>query len=151
MDVLCLQETKCNEASIRVIALFLNFSHFCCVETNGRSGGLGMFWNDPLRFDVIDVSHHWIHGTLSSCYSKCLITCIYGPPKRHKRFKLWDFVESIGNPQIPWLLIRDFNQVLSVSDKSSSCSKIWGATRPLNLINNMGSLKFLVWAISTHG
>lgn len=81
-DFIFLQETKCNEAKIKCLASFLNFSNFVCIDADGRSGGLAVFWSAQLGFDVLSISKYWIHGVVSLPYDcKCLVTNVYGPPQ----------------------------------------------------------------------
>lgn len=57
------------------------------------------------------------------------------PPKTCNRYKLWDFIESTTDNNLPWLIIGDFNQVLQPSDKSSGSSKIVGANKMRDVMN----------------
>ena len=53
---------------------------------------------------------------------------VYRPPLVADRHKLWQFIEETSKQiQVPWLLVEDFNQVISEKEKRSKSTKIDGA------------------------
>lgn len=136
-DVLCLQETKCSLTKLQPLCLVLGFDFVVNVDANGKCGGLAVFWKHPYVFNVLSKCKYWIHGYLHSpAGHNIILSNIYGPPKRHKRYKLWDFIESIDDSCNPWLLIGDFNQIMSLNDKWAGSSRIRGNERPMEVFNS---------------
>ncbi|KAF7802526.1 reverse transcriptase [Senna tora] len=138
-DFLCLQETICNRVKLDRKLRWSSFDSIVSIDPVGRSGGLCLLWKQPLSFDLINISHNWIHGYLSGPNnSKILFIVVYGPPNLHNRNKLWDFLHSQSNNSIPWLLIGDFNQVLWRSDKLSTCKSCKGAENFQDTLETVG-------------
>lgn len=70
-----------------------------------------------------------------------MISNIYGQPKQHKRYKLWDFIKEVDDSMHPWLLIGDFNQVFFSRDKWQGSSKIRGNDMPIDTFHSKNLLE----------
>ena len=46
--VLCIVETQISKARVENLAGTLGFNHSYAVGSSGRSGGIGVFWNDGI-------------------------------------------------------------------------------------------------------
>lgn len=52
-----------------------------------------------------------------------ILSAIYASPKERHRKELWDYIINTRQCiSVPWLLLGDFNQVLSERDKSRGFS-----------------------------
>lgn len=52
------------------------------------------------------------------------MTSFYGHPITSKREETWSILESLGRAnQLPWLYIRDYNEIVSQSEKSGG--RLW--------------------------
>ena len=54
--VLCIVETQISKARVKSLAVTLGFNHAYAVSSVGRSGGIGLFWNDGIELDVFGYS-----------------------------------------------------------------------------------------------
>ena len=107
----------------------VGFDDFNGVDAEGSREGLIWLWKKGFKVEVIHKTLNWIHIELRQVDgSKMLIFGIYGPKKLIERYKLRDFMQSTNRQvNLPWLLIKDFNQVVHMEDKSSANSKLYGA------------------------
>ena len=56
------------------------------------------------------------------------LSCFYGCPENERRQTSWDLIRRLaGLSQLPWSIIGDFNDLLSIADK-------WGVPQELNLL-----------------
>lgn len=97
------------------------FAHCAGSDVAGRSGGSILVWYDEINIQVLDISPNWIHVLLHLDSEKnVLLSFIYGHQNPQYRYVLWDFMKSVAAVnEIPWLLIRDINQILYPQDKAS--------------------------------
>ncbi|XVF24392.1 hypothetical protein REPUB_Repub13aG0124000 [Reevesia pubescens] len=99
-----------------------DFPDFFRVEVNGFSGGIWLLW-DAAMVDIEVVAHssqliHAIVRLNNNC--KWLLTAIYGSPEVVERSMLWkSLILANEVHQLPWLVLGDFNQVLSADEKMS--------------------------------
>ncbi|XP_075103900.1 uncharacterized protein LOC142178417 [Nicotiana tabacum] len=73
-----------------------------------------------MQVNILMVTNQVIHCQVKDKGSQfeCCITFVYDKNKLHERKKLWDQLRMIYNTmQESWLVIGDFNSVLSVNDR----------------------------------
>ncbi|KAJ1270996.1 hypothetical protein BS78_06G095000 [Paspalum vaginatum] len=120
-SLLFLSETKMRDSKVRKFMRSLGFSGCFAVSSEGRSGGLALFWvqectvslkhYSPNIMDVIigsEASHIW------------RASFVYGEPRTELRHNFWVllcFVRSQWSG--PWLCAEDFNEVLSSDEHFS--------------------------------
>ncbi|XP_019093318.1 PREDICTED: uncharacterized protein LOC109129511 [Camelina sativa] len=82
------------------------------------SGGLASFWKS-----LVDVSILYQDARLVDCYindkiSSFYLSCIYGHPYPQYRPELWERLQRYAvNRDEAWIMIGDFNQIMSNSEK----------------------------------
>ena len=69
----------------------LLFDHVYCVEPEGLSGGLSLFWTKKVEIEVVEACRNYIH---TLCRVKddgdmWDATFVYGNPKFNERRHLW--------------------------------------------------------------
>lgn len=101
----------------------LNFRDSWCVELEGRSGGLALWWNRNVSIQVISSLSNWI-DVLIQQELEWHATFIYGNPVEQYHNVFLQRVKELVIPECPWLLIGDFNICNWNRDK-------WG-WRPIN-------------------
>lgn len=84
------------------------------MSSQGRSGGLGIFWNSPIKFEILGYPVYHIDCSVEDPGSEpWRMTLFYGEAQTHLRYQTWDILKGIGTlSNIPWLCIGDFNEVL---------------------------------------
>lgn len=121
-DIVCLVEPRVSgqKANFIIEQLGFNFSHW--VDSVGFSGGILVLWKDSLRIRIIKNHPQFISlGVDNFIPNKYfLIFFVYGSPDRSKRISLWEGLKAFSPTQpIPWLIMGDFNAILSPEDKKS--------------------------------
>jgi len=109
----------------------LGFDHCFVVSSNGRSGGLALFWRASFSCTVLNYSDNHINVEINdSSKGKWQFTGYYGFPEGRRRRASWDFLRNLANDtSLPWYILGDFNDILDAHEKRG------GALRPRWLIN----------------
>ncbi|KAA3471230.1 reverse transcriptase [Gossypium australe] len=102
---------------------FLNSHH---VEAIGFLEGIWIGWKNSVCLEIIYNHYQFIMAQVGSTSSpiSVFISFVYGSLNRQKSKDLWDILKSLipmGN--CPWVVIGDFNAILSSSEKSGGMSK----------------------------
>lgn len=99
----------------------LKFQHSIIIEPINHCGGIWVCWNsNNLTMINHDVHTRCVHlRVLYKPLNKhLLVTGAYFPAKEEEKQTFWDYIQSFHlNIDIPWLLIGDFNELLSSEDK----------------------------------
>lgn len=109
-----------NKANDIIEKLGFNFSHR--VEVVGFLGGIWVGWKDSIHIRIIQNHPQFIFLSVDNLIpdKSILISFVYGSPDRSKRNLLWKGLQSITpNNFTPWLIMEDFNAILSPVDKKS--------------------------------
>ncbi|KAK4381552.1 putative mitochondrial protein [Sesamum angolense] len=126
-SLIFLAETKCKKN--RIETLKRKFDLFgCCVESQGRSGGLALLWHKLLSVQLQSFGHHHIDATIypESETEAWRFTGFYGFADVACRQRSWDLLSTLKNQsRRAWLIVGDFNEILDDSEK------IGGRQRPL--------------------
>ncbi|KAL0337595.1 UNVERIFIED_CONTAM: hypothetical protein Scaly_2034600 [Sesamum calycinum] len=100
----------------------------CCVESQGRSGGLALLWHKSLSVQLQSFGHHHIDATVypESETEAWRFTGFYGFADVACRQRSWDLLSTLKNQsRRAWLIAGDFNEILDDSEKRG------GRPRPL--------------------
>ena len=75
----------------------LGFNKSYAVSSSGRSGGLGIFWNDEIKVEVVGYSKYHIDTLIDELVeSQVRITFVYGEAQVPERYKTWDMIRGIA-------------------------------------------------------
>ncbi|KAA3475888.1 reverse transcriptase [Gossypium australe] len=91
----------------------------------GFSGGIWVGWEDFIHIKIIQNHPQFTFLRVDNHIpnKSFLISFVYGSPDRSKRKLLWKGLQSMApNNTIPWLIMGDFNAILSPADKKSPTS-----------------------------
>ncbi|XP_075647222.1 uncharacterized protein LOC142618104 [Castanea sativa] len=104
-------------------------------DTIGYAGGLWLLWKsegvEVIQLAKTEQEIHVIIKVRSSDLS-WVLTCIYASPRLVERKLLWGNLSNVASlHSLPWLMLGDFNEVLSINDKSGG-----------NLVNMNRALRF---------
>lgn len=100
----------------------LGFGNCFAVDREGRSGGVAILWKNKYNFRVINYSMNYINmEVVDSSKGAWRLTGFYGIPHRSQRRQSWNIIRSLSSMSpLPWCIIGDFNDILSVEDKQGS-------------------------------
>ncbi|KAI9128717.1 hypothetical protein K1719_000200 [Acacia pycnantha] len=107
--------TKANKV---IKKLGFQFSHR--VEATGFSGGIWILWSPRVSIKVLVNQVQFVHMevTCVNQNSTFIFTAIYGNPQQQYRKFLWQDLDLLAdNISSPWLLVGDFNAILSSDDR----------------------------------
>jgi len=112
--VLCVLETQVHKTRVENLKSTLGFDNAFAVSSSGRSGGLGIFWNNKTRVELLPYSQYHIDAIISEAGSEpWRLTCVYGEAQVAERHKTWDMIKFIkASSPLPWVCMGDFNEVL---------------------------------------
>ncbi|XP_050232160.1 uncharacterized protein LOC126680912 isoform X1 [Mercurialis annua] len=143
--IVFLIETISSKVTIERIGRSMGFTEFFVVESVGRSGGLAFMWKDMDAVSVLGHSHHHIDLRISSPVGIWRLTGFYGYPERHRRRQSWNLLRSLSmSNNLPWCCLRDFNDLLSSSEKFGSVphpSWLFDRFRKVVIDANLSDLK----------
>ncbi|MBA0772642.1 hypothetical protein Gotri_007985, partial [Gossypium trilobum] len=124
-DIVCLVEPRVSGKKANLIIEKLGFNYSHRVEAVGFSGGIWVGWNEFIQIHIVRNHPQFILLRVNSFNpnNSFFISFVYGSPDRSKRKLLWDDLKS-ANPNLsfPWLIMGNFNAILSFSDKKSHVS-----------------------------
>jgi exonuclease III len=123
-DIVCLQETKMEAVSQRILLSMLgsDFSHILELPAVGASGGALIAWRQGLgsardhRIDSHSVSVQFCPVEGQSWW----LTCVYGPQGNEEKIQFMQKLQEIRAAcHGPWMLAGDFNLIYRAKDKNN--------------------------------
>ena len=115
-DVIFLSETKKKIVGMKKIKLKLGFVNGLYVQTQGKGGGLALFWKREFNLEIKSYSKFHIDAIVTEEGSgfSWRLTSFYSHPETHRRRESWRFLNTLNNQyRLPWLCFGDFNEILS--------------------------------------
>nr|POE52452.1 hypothetical protein CFP56_74007 [Quercus suber] len=109
------------------------FKHGLFVASNGSSDGLAMLWKETVKLDMQNffMSHidAWVDRGPGVGWWH--LTGFYGNPETRRRPESWAKLKHLRTTSsLPWLVIRDFNELMGMSEKER------GGNRPRQQMAN---------------
>ncbi|XP_057444496.1 uncharacterized protein LOC130736723 [Lotus japonicus] len=124
-DLVFLMETRKKAFEIQKTKMPSGLVHSIGVDCNGegksRGGGLACYWSSSLDVNIISLSsnHIQMEVTTTIIDSKMVVTGIYGHPEAPQKWRTWELIKKLTpDPEVPWLCLGDFNEVLKSSEKT---------------------------------
>ena len=116
--MLCVLETQVHKTCVKGLKTTLGFDNSFAVSSSGRSGGLGIFWNNDIKIEILPYSQYHIDAIVTEEGSEpWRLTCVYGEAQTSERFKTWNLLKHIKSSNaLPWVCIGEFNEVLHRSE-----------------------------------
>jgi exonuclease III len=94
--VLCVLETQVHRAWVEGLKTTLGFDNAFAVSSSGRSGSLGIFWNNNTRVEILPYSQYHIDTIITeSGDDPWRLTCVYGEAQVPECHKTWDMLKFI--------------------------------------------------------
>jgi hypothetical protein len=116
--MLCIVETQLQKGRVEGLARTLGFDRSFAVNSLGRKGGIVIFWKNEIKIVILPYSQYHLDAIVSSVdMQPWRLTCVYGEARTNERYKTWDMLKFVKSTSaLPWLCIRDFNEVLHRSE-----------------------------------
>lgn len=94
-----------------------SFDFHCsfAVSSSGRSGGLGLFWNNLIKLEVLSYSQYHIDAKIDGVGPELwCVTLVYGEEQIPERYKTWDTIKGIAaTSNLPWIARGDLMKYLT--------------------------------------
>jgi ribonuclease HI len=122
-DVVFLMETKLVSQTMEYVRAKMKFDGMFVVDCHGRSGGLALMWKAETNIQVQNYSKRHINAIVKNGNNDrgWKFTGFYGNPEATKRSESWSLLRFLSSMDPdPWLCVGDFNEIMSLSEKSSS-------------------------------
>jgi hypothetical protein len=101
----------------------LGFENMFVVDSQGKSGSLILLRNSVSSVEIQNFSCRHINAIikLRSGETSWKFSGFYGHPDASKRMQAWSLLRHLSNlDPVPWLCSKDFNEITSMGEKSSS-------------------------------
>lgn len=86
LTLLCIVETQIEGARVEALAGTLGFDNSYDVSSQGRSGGIGLFWNNSIKVEILGYYvYHLDVSVEEQDAEKWRMTCVYGEAQTHMR------------------------------------------------------------------
>ncbi|KAH1038646.1 hypothetical protein J1N35_040389 [Gossypium stocksii] len=124
-DIVSLLETRFSGSKADKIITKLGFQFSNRLEAIGYAESIWIGWNKSIRVEIIRNHPQFIFTQvwLNSSTNPILIGFVYGSSNRQKRKDLWyDLRVTIPDGQTLWMVIGDFNAILSSNEKTGGLS-----------------------------
>ncbi|PRQ56922.1 putative endonuclease/exonuclease/phosphatase [Rosa chinensis] len=121
IDVLAICEPRVQFSKACTTLNNLGFNNSRIVEALGFSGGLWLLWNkNKTQVDFIDDNFQPISVKITIPGSPAwMLSVIYASPTHTSRASLWPYFDNLAAiTNLPWMLIGDFNELVSSLDKN---------------------------------
>ena len=104
----------------------VGFANGLIVPSQGRSGGVDLFWTCEINLEIKSFSGNHIDAIVREADNNSMwrITGFYNHPETHKRYESWHLLCFLHSQfQLPWLCLRDFNEILSMHEKAGGFAR----------------------------
>ncbi|KAJ1394661.1 Endonuclease/exonuclease/phosphatase superfamily [Sesbania bispinosa] len=118
--IVFLMETRAKEGKLNRLKRLTKLQHLFCVEPDGLSGGLALFWDNSVEVEIISSTTNIIHAAITDKDSAHYweTSFVYGNPIPSHRRSLWnDLAHYHFHRKMPSTLLGDFNEMLHPHEK----------------------------------
>ena len=91
----------------------MGFDGCFAVSSEGKSGGLALFWANGRSVSLKHYSSNIIDVLITNPMGDWRCTFVYGEPKVKLQHRLWDQLLFVRAWSGPWVCAGDFNEALS--------------------------------------
>ena len=123
--VLCIVETQVKGARVEALANTLGYDNAYAIDSQGRSGGIGIFWNNTINVEILgDSVYHIDAKVVEEGKDPWRLTCVYGEAQTQLRHQTWDLLKGLASfSNLPWLCLGDFNEVLRPDEHEGAANR----------------------------
>ena len=117
--ILFLMETKFSVREMEPIKAELGYPSMLAVSSEGRKGGLALFWAAEVVVDTQTYSPNHIDANICIQNSPpWRLTGVYGHPEKERKVETWRLMRHLhACGTLPWVCLGDFNEILSFDEK----------------------------------
>jgi exonuclease III len=65
-SILCVVETQLHKSRVERLAGTLGYDRSFAISNTGRSGGIGIFWNNDINIEILPYSQYHLDAVVSS-------------------------------------------------------------------------------------
>ena len=106
-------ETKIRGKRVESLKNTLGFSGCFAVDSEGLSGGVGLFWSDEVTVNLQNYSSSHIDVSVKQVVKSWRFTRFYGELRAENRHHSWRFLRTLhAIKHEAWICIGDFNETL---------------------------------------
>ena len=85
-SIFCIVETQINKARVEGLSGSLGFDNGFAIDSSGRSGGIGVFWNNGINLVNLGYSKYHVDVSVQGLGpAEWRLTCVYGDALPHVR------------------------------------------------------------------
>jgi hypothetical protein len=112
-------ETQISKYRVENLHFSLGFDAGFAVNSSGRSGDLGLFWNNGVDVSIKKFSNYHIDMMVNEQGKEpWRISFIYREPNRSLRWHTWNIMKQMRSDSfLPWVCIGDFNEILEKEEQ----------------------------------
>lgn len=120
-------ETKIRGKRVEDLRYTLGFTGIFVVDSDGLSGGIGLFWSKDTNVELKNFSNSHIDVVVSTNTvgsNAWRFTGFYGAPRVSDRHHSWRFLRTLHNiPHGAWMCVGDFNETLYPNEHFSKSAR----------------------------
>ncbi|XP_062007013.1 uncharacterized protein LOC133724332 [Rosa rugosa] len=121
-SLIFLSETLAQPNILDTLRIRLGFAGCICYPEKEESQGVALLWRADTPVNLRTYSPHHIDVEVGQRGTADLwrFTGIYGFAARSQRHRTWNLIQTLaaGTCHLPWLMAGDFNEIMSLNDKS---------------------------------
>lgn len=143
-------ETKIRAKRVEFLQKTLGFAGCFAVDSEGLSGGVGLFWSKDSSVELKKFSINHINVMVTKADQSSpdwRFTGFYGAPRVENRHHSWRFMRTLhAIPHSAWLYVGDFNATLYGSEHFSRAARLEWQMRAFREVTDECSLQDFGWA-----
>ncbi|CAN1132549.1 Transposon TX1 uncharacterized 149 kDa protein [Linum perenne] len=137
-SIIFISETRNQRKVLEQKRRAARFPNFWYQDPIGSSRGLAIWWVGNLNVDVLSSSEFYVDLRING-NATFFLSCVHAPNDSQERANFWNHLSTIRmNREDPWILIGDFNTLMSNEEKEGGLDLSYEALEPFNdfIFNN---------------
>ncbi|KAK8370228.1 hypothetical protein V6Z12_A01G163600 [Gossypium hirsutum] len=125
-DIVFLSETKMSAKEFSRVQNRCRMQSGLAVNSEGRSGGLALIWEEGIDVTIQSLSKHHINSMVRlKNHNNILVTGFYGHANPNLRSNSWEMLERVGGlVREDWVVGGDFNAILNEAEKDGGQKRV---------------------------
>jgi hypothetical protein len=113
--VVFISETRQQSYRVNNLWFRLGFNKAFIVDSQGKGGGLVLFWDESINIQILSYGYHYIYTLIWDVehHAHWRGTFFYREPRTQDRGEMWELIKWLKPLSgAPWMLIGDFNEAM---------------------------------------